>query len=159
MATYPSLCSPCVTYGTLCHAIGHQMLPTPRPREAEDFPRGDRHFKHVPPPRYLICLSPKELTTVGLFKPYGRWNLWIICSLRDSNSFHDKLSILKVFCIIRLATKLDDWSWINVLAAWIREESAPQGIWTLSTISLACWKYFALSVWPQSLMICNELRS
>ena len=29
MVTYPSLCSPCVTYGTLCHAIGHQMLPTP----------------------------------------------------------------------------------------------------------------------------------
>ena len=28
MVTYPSLCSPCVTYGTLCHAIGHQVLPT-----------------------------------------------------------------------------------------------------------------------------------
>ena len=28
MATYPSLCSPCVTYGTLCHTIGHQVLPT-----------------------------------------------------------------------------------------------------------------------------------
>ena len=26
--TYPSLCSPCVTYGTLCHAIGHQVLST-----------------------------------------------------------------------------------------------------------------------------------
>ena len=35
------------------------------PREAEDFSRGDRHFKHVPPPTYLICLSPKELYTVG----------------------------------------------------------------------------------------------
>ena len=31
------------------------------PREAEDFPRGDKHFKHVPPPTYLICLSPKDL--------------------------------------------------------------------------------------------------
>ena len=29
MVTYPSLCSPCVTYGTLCHTIGHQVLPTP----------------------------------------------------------------------------------------------------------------------------------
>ena len=28
VVTYPSLCSPCVTYGTLCHAIGHQVLPT-----------------------------------------------------------------------------------------------------------------------------------
>ena len=45
------------------------------PREAEDFPRDDRHFKHVPPPTYLICLSPKELHTVGLFKPHGRSNL------------------------------------------------------------------------------------
>ena len=35
--------------------------PTPIPREAEDFPRGDKHFKHVPPPTYLIYLSPKDL--------------------------------------------------------------------------------------------------
>ena len=71
MVTYPSLCSTCVTYGTLCHAIGHQVLPTqPLPREAEDFPKGDRHFKHVPRLTYLICLSPKELYMVGLLKPY-----------------------------------------------------------------------------------------
>ena len=31
------------------------------PRGAEDFPRGDKHFKHVPPPTYLIYLSPKDL--------------------------------------------------------------------------------------------------
>ena len=48
LATYPSLCSTCVTYETLCHAIGHQVLPIqPFPREAEDFPRGDNHSKHV----------------------------------------------------------------------------------------------------------------
>ena len=35
------------------------------PREAEDFSRGDRHFKHVPSPTNLICLSPKESYTVG----------------------------------------------------------------------------------------------
>ena len=28
LVTYPSLCSTCVTYRTLCHAIGHQVLPT-----------------------------------------------------------------------------------------------------------------------------------
>ena len=28
IVTYPSLCSTCVTYGTLYHAIGHQALPT-----------------------------------------------------------------------------------------------------------------------------------
>ena len=59
---YPSLCSTCVTYGTLCHAIGHQVLHTqPLPREVEDFPRGDRYFKHVPLLTYLIYLSPKDL--------------------------------------------------------------------------------------------------
>ena len=31
---------------------------------------GDRHFKHVPPPTYLIYLSPKELYVLGLFKHY-----------------------------------------------------------------------------------------
>ena len=30
-------------------------------REAEDFRVGDRHFKHAPPPTYLISLSPKVL--------------------------------------------------------------------------------------------------
>ena len=75
MITYgylPSLCSTCVTYGTLCHVIVHQVLSTqPLPREAKDFPRGDRHFKHVPPLTYLICLSPKELYMVGLFKTFN----------------------------------------------------------------------------------------
>ena len=31
------------------------------PQEAEDFPWGDNHFKHVPPSKYLIYLSPKDL--------------------------------------------------------------------------------------------------
>ena len=93
MITYPSLCSPCVTYGTLCHAIDHQVLPTqPLSREAEDFPRGDKYFKHVPPLIYLICLSPRKLYMVGLLKPYGCSDLWRICSSWDLNSFHDRLA-------------------------------------------------------------------
>ena len=31
------------------------------PRETEDFPMGDRYFKHVPLLTYLIYLSPKEI--------------------------------------------------------------------------------------------------
>ena len=66
LVTYPSLCSTCVTYRTLCHAIGPQVLPTqPLPREVEDFPRGDKYFKHVPPPTYLIYFSPKGVYVVG----------------------------------------------------------------------------------------------
>ena len=62
LVTYPSLCSTCVTYGTLCHAIGHQVLPTqPLPRKVEDFPRGDKYFKYVPPPTYLIYFSQKGI--------------------------------------------------------------------------------------------------
>ena len=53
LVTYPSLCSTSVTYRMLCHATGHQVLPTQLlPREAEDFPRGDKYLKHVPPPTY-----------------------------------------------------------------------------------------------------------
>ena len=64
MVTYPSLCSPCLAYRTLCHAIGHKVLPTlaatlpPLPREAEDFPRGDNRSKHVPLPTCLAYLQP-----------------------------------------------------------------------------------------------------
>ena len=80
-----------VTYGAPCHARGHSRpfsnptlftvsatglresfllsgvfsLTLLIPREAKDFPRGDRHFKHVPPRTYLFCLSAKELYTVG----------------------------------------------------------------------------------------------
>ena len=43
-----------VTYGVPCHSIGHEALPTqPLPREAEDFPRGDKYPKDVPIPTYL----------------------------------------------------------------------------------------------------------
>ena len=43
----------------LCHAIGHQVLPTQLlPREAEDFPRGGNHSKHVPLLTYLAWLQP-----------------------------------------------------------------------------------------------------
>ena len=49
-----------------------RCFPTqPLHREAEDFPRGDKHFKHVSPLTYLIYLSPKELYVLGLFKRYG----------------------------------------------------------------------------------------
>ena len=63
LVTYSSLYSTYVTYRTLCHAIGHQVLPTqPLPREVEDFPRGEKYFKRVPPPTYLINFSPKGYT-------------------------------------------------------------------------------------------------
>ena len=88
-----------MTYGTLCHAIGHShsfshptfftvsatdlrelfllsgvfYLKLLIPRKAEGFSRGDRYFKHVPPPTYLICLSPKELYTAGSIKA-----LWLL---------------------------------------------------------------------------------
>ena len=79
LVTYSSLCSTCVTYRMLCHAIGHQVLPTqPLPREVENFPRGGKHFKHVPPPTYLIYFSPKGVYAVGsiyVFRtPHGTLN-------------------------------------------------------------------------------------
>ena len=54
VVTCSSLCSTSVTCRTPC-LIGHQALPTqPLPRKAENFPRGERHFKYVPPFTYLI---------------------------------------------------------------------------------------------------------
>ena len=47
-----------------------QRSPTLLPRQAEDFPRGDRNFKHVPPLAHLIYLSPKELYVLRLFKRF-----------------------------------------------------------------------------------------
>ena len=63
-----------VTYGMPCHARGHlhsltcdlrDAMPRQRsltliPKEAEDFPRGEKHFKHVPPPTYLILFITKR---------------------------------------------------------------------------------------------------
>ena len=44
-----SLRSPSVTYGTPCHAIAFQVLPTqPLPRESENFLKGDKYFNGVP---------------------------------------------------------------------------------------------------------------
>ena len=61
-----------MTYGTLCHAIGHQVLPTiTLPREVEDLCRGDRFFEHVSPLTYVIYLSPKKSYAQDLFKCYG----------------------------------------------------------------------------------------
>ena len=60
---YNSLCSTCVTYGTPCCTIGHQVLPTqPLPREAEDFHRGGKYPKHMPLPTNLASLQPKVIS-------------------------------------------------------------------------------------------------
>ena len=67
LVTYTSLCSTYVTYRTPCHAINHQVLPTqPLPKEAEDFPRGDKYFKCVPPLTCLIYFSSNRVYMVDL---------------------------------------------------------------------------------------------
>ena len=64
--TYPWMCITYVTYRTLCNAIVYQELPNqPSPRKAENFPRGERNFKHVPLLKNLMYFSPKVLYMVG----------------------------------------------------------------------------------------------
>ena len=66
MVTYQSLYSTCMAYRKPCHSIGHQVFPIqPLPREAEDFPKADKHFKHEPLLTYLIYFSPKGVYIVG----------------------------------------------------------------------------------------------
>ena len=43
-----------VTYEAPCRARGHSHSP----KEAEDFPRGGNHSKHMPPLTYLAWLQP-----------------------------------------------------------------------------------------------------
>ena len=48
------LCSTCMTYGTSCHTIGHQVLPTQYlPRDVVDFSRGSKYPKDEPLPTFL----------------------------------------------------------------------------------------------------------
>ena len=64
-----SLCSNCVTYGMLCHSIGHQMLVNqPLPRETEDSPKEDKHPKHVPLFTYLVWFQPIIINFRLVFK-------------------------------------------------------------------------------------------
>ena len=103
MVTYTLLCSTCMTYQTLCYAIGHQVLPTQ-------------------------LLSREACTSAYILN----------------------LLITKRFIYRRF--------YLPLRAARICEESASRRTRTLSTVSLACWKYFILSVWQQSLMISKELK-
>ena len=69
LVTYPSLCGTCVTNRTPCHSIGHQVLPTqPSPRDAQDFPRGCKHCKHVSPLTYPACLQSVSNNLRLIFK-------------------------------------------------------------------------------------------
>ena len=78
----PSLCSPCVTYGTPCHSIGCQVHPTLfLPREANDFLRGGKHFNHVPLLTQLIYFPPKGAVRECyqiLYQPLAGFELTIL---------------------------------------------------------------------------------
>ena len=59
LVTYPSLCRAYVSYRTQYHASSHQVLPIQlMPRNAEDFPRGGSHSKHLSLLTYLAWLQP-----------------------------------------------------------------------------------------------------
>ena len=54
----PSLSSTCVTYRASFCSIGHQVIPASSPREAENFPWGDKYPKVVPLPTCLHYFQP-----------------------------------------------------------------------------------------------------
>ena len=83
-----------------------QRAPTLLPREAENFPRGDRNFKHVPPLTFLIYLSPKELHVLRLFKRCD----YLAMSLARFELFSRYFIVLRAQFFIRLATEFyDQW--------------------------------------------------
>ena len=93
LVTYPSLCSTCVIYKTPCRASGHQVLPTqPLPREAEDFLRGDKYFKHVPLLTNLTYFSPKGVYMAGpIYMPRSPCRTLICLSLVLNQRFKNPI--------------------------------------------------------------------
>ena len=92
MVTYPHCVASVRLTGRYAVAIGRQALPTqPLPREAEDFPKWEKHFEHVSPLTYLIYLSPKELYIVDLFKVY--------CSVKNLPRTRFELSSRQARCV------------------------------------------------------------
>ena len=91
----------CVTYRMPCHSIDHQALPIqPLPREAEDFPWGDKHFKHVLPLTYLMCFSPKGAYMVGpIYMPKSPQRTLISLSLVLNQRFKSPITIRFVLTI------------------------------------------------------------
>ena len=86
---YPSLCSTCVTYGTLCHANGHHVLPTqPLSREVQDFLGGERHFKHVHSLTYYISNLPLTKRGILVGSTYVPKSPWSKCSTVMELAFH-----------------------------------------------------------------------
>ena len=60
---YPAQGSTCVTYGTSCCSITHQVLPTlPLTRGAEDLPRGSKYLKQVFLLTYFAYFPSKGIT-------------------------------------------------------------------------------------------------
>ena len=67
--------------------------------------------KHIPGPSvYLIHSNPQKVYTGRFYLSFMAARICeeSACSPWDSNSFRDRLSVLKAFCFIRLATKLED---------------------------------------------------
>ena len=56
-----SFCSTCVTFGTSFHSAGHQVLPNPLAKEAQNFFRDDKYPKDVLLPACLDYLQPVRL--------------------------------------------------------------------------------------------------
>ena len=91
--TYPSLCSICMTCRIPCRSIGHQVLPTqPLRKEAEDFPRGGKHSKHVPPLTYLAWLQPVLNSSRLIFKHVKTKN--VLLAVKTSIKKHKVVATL-----------------------------------------------------------------
>ena len=93
-------------FNSLTYDLGNTMPWRQRsltllPREVDDFPRTDSHFKHVPLLTYLIYLSSKELYVLDLLIRYGylaiKYNLsyeiWTLLTI----DYHARSSITYPF--------------------------------------------------------------
>ena len=84
MATYPSLCSTCVTYGMPCHTRGHQVLPnhTVIPHSPVDYRRvftpilyfqpspAQSDSRLTPPPFFYLGRRSISLRVISILSMY-----------------------------------------------------------------------------------------
>ena len=89
--------------GHPCHASGHQVLIIqPLLREAEDFPRGGKHFTHVLLLTYLIYFSPKRVYMVdSIYMPNPLHGRLIILSKVLNQPFKSPISWKSLASTIR----------------------------------------------------------
>ena len=156
LVTYPSLCSVCVTYGMVCHAISHQLLPTqPCYRECYGLERAFFTIKHFLPCT-PSCYFQGFLVCRQFNLKVNRASCWSSKHSPGPTICLNHSNLRKIYMgRLYLRVKTDQSRSINlygklVLGNICFEMFASYGIWTLFTVGEYVTSPHILSIRPQS---------